>query len=96
LELASDLCLLVPALAHWNVQLYSVVGMGSLPLFVLGVAGFLLFGVRALKKEFPDAELSTRENIGVGLFATAVALAIGSPLIWWGGQSVAVATYAAP
>ena len=87
-EVIGNVCLLLPALAHWYPQLYSFFGKAMTVFFVLGVVSVMIFAYRGFKKNYPDPELSSSENIGLGIFSAMFLISITSPLIWWGWQSI--------
>jgi hypothetical protein len=83
-EIASDILLLVPALAFWRPELAATFAPALLPSFVVGIMLFAGLMVAALRKHVaPDPELSLREKLGVGIAGSVLGLVVSAPLLVW-------------
>ena len=94
-EAVDDLCLILPTLVFWNSSLFSFLEESLRVIFVGGLVGMAVLCYRAIRENFSDTELSHRENIGLALVGSIVAISMASPLIWWGAQSSFLGRHAA-
>jgi hypothetical protein len=84
LSLASVCCPLLPALVYWGVGADWVRGMDLRWWYWAGVIAVIASVTLELRDEFPDPELTARENL-VTLAATLVFIALLlAPALWWG------------
>jgi len=84
LSLASVCCPLLPALAYWGVGADWARGMELRWWYWAGVIALIASVTLELRDEFPDPELTPRENL-LALAATLVFIALLlAPVLWWG------------
>jgi hypothetical protein len=83
-ELLSEMCLVLVALAYWLSPLRSGLASVAAPLFVLGCAWLVVASAREFRRFKPDPELTPALSVvsvvtGVGLY-----LLLSGPLFYWG------------
>lgn len=84
LSLASAFCPLLPALAYWGVGTDEVSGMDLRWWYWAGVIASIVSVALESRDQFPDPELTARENL-LALAATLAAIALLlAPIFWWG------------
>ncbi len=84
LSLASVCCPLLPALVYWGIGSDWVRGMDLRWWYWAGVIAVIASVTLELRDEFPDPELTARENLFT-LAATLVFIALLlTPAFWWG------------
>ena len=91
-ELAGSLCLVLPGLAYWGLDIVGVAG--RMPLAILlwsGVALVAAYIVFNTLQTWRNSRLSRRQRWILGAIGIAVAL-LGNGLdAWWGAQALAQA-----
>jgi hypothetical protein len=88
-ELLGSLCLTVPGLAYWGMDIVGAVGRGPLAVLLwLGCALVLVYLVFSSVRTWRDPRLSRRQRRL--LLATGVAVSLlGNGLdAWWGAQAL--------
>jgi hypothetical protein len=93
-EALSDAGLLVVALSYWLPLVRTLLGASAPFVFSVALAAFLVQVVAALRRQFPGADFSPRENIAVGSIGTILVAVTSAPLVYWGFSAAVLHLYA--
>lgn len=93
-ELGGEIALLITALSYWFPLLRELPTLLLLALYVAGCASFFTHAVVSGRKSINDPSLSSRGKLFILVSGAALGVAITSPLLYWGWQSVLRSTYA--
>ena len=78
--------MVIAALGFWFAPVREFLGNITMPIFVAGLAWFVVAGVREFKEHYPDSELPLFFNIAAILSSLLFLVLVSGPLLYWGFQ----------